>query len=189
MTLEELAEKSGIALNTISRIERGVQAPQANTLHKLAEALGVPVAEFFRDEPEYTYPPKEDDPVGLPIRALWLPSTLSEAALPIGSNFLFERLGHAYLDWPVGDVIQETQQRDEGGVLELIQAVKDEEEEIRRELGRQYRRQRRLREYRGRIRQLVHLFTERMVALADAHRTKRVEEAVERILEEAHARA
>jgi transcriptional regulator with XRE-family HTH domain len=46
MTAGELAAKSGVARNTISRIERGVVEPQAATLHKLAEALGVSVADL-----------------------------------------------------------------------------------------------------------------------------------------------
>lgn len=46
MTAGELAAKSGVARNTISRIERGVVEPQAATLHKLAEALGVGVADL-----------------------------------------------------------------------------------------------------------------------------------------------
>jgi transcriptional regulator with XRE-family HTH domain len=46
MTAGELAAKSGVARNTISRIERGVVEPQAGTLQKLAEALGVSVADL-----------------------------------------------------------------------------------------------------------------------------------------------
>jgi transcriptional regulator with XRE-family HTH domain len=46
MTAGELAAKSGVARNTISRIERGVVEPQAATLHKLAEALGLSVADL-----------------------------------------------------------------------------------------------------------------------------------------------
>jgi transcriptional regulator with XRE-family HTH domain len=44
MTAGELAARSGVGRNTISRIERGVVEPQAATLHKLAEALDVSVA-------------------------------------------------------------------------------------------------------------------------------------------------
>jgi transcriptional regulator with XRE-family HTH domain len=46
MTAGELAAKSGVGRNTISRIERGVVEPQAATLHKLAEALGLTVADL-----------------------------------------------------------------------------------------------------------------------------------------------
>lgn len=49
MTLGELAEKSGVALNTISRIERGAQEPQAGTLHKLAAALEVRTADLLSE--------------------------------------------------------------------------------------------------------------------------------------------
>jgi transcriptional regulator with XRE-family HTH domain len=56
MTLGELAEKSGVALNTISRIERGTQMPQAATLHKLAYALGVEVGELFPKVPALESP-------------------------------------------------------------------------------------------------------------------------------------
>jgi|GEM_PF-2040932 len=44
-TLEELAEKSGVNRDTISRIENGRKA-QPLTLKKLAVALGIPVTEF-----------------------------------------------------------------------------------------------------------------------------------------------
>jgi transcriptional regulator with XRE-family HTH domain len=44
MTAGELAARSGVGRNTISRIERGLVEPQAATLHKLAEALGISVA-------------------------------------------------------------------------------------------------------------------------------------------------
>jgi transcriptional regulator with XRE-family HTH domain len=47
MTLMELEAASGVGASTISKIERGVSQPQATTLHKLAEALGVSVADLF----------------------------------------------------------------------------------------------------------------------------------------------
>jgi len=50
MTAGELAAKSGVARNTISRIERGVVEPQAGTLQKLAEALGVSVADLLGED-------------------------------------------------------------------------------------------------------------------------------------------
>jgi transcriptional regulator with XRE-family HTH domain len=37
----ELAEKSGVAKNTIHRLETGDATPQLRTIRKLAEALGV----------------------------------------------------------------------------------------------------------------------------------------------------
>jgi transcriptional regulator with XRE-family HTH domain len=50
MTLSELAEKSGVAANTISEAERGARVPQARTLHKLAQALGVDPAALISEE-------------------------------------------------------------------------------------------------------------------------------------------
>src|SRR5215210_7014739 len=47
MTLMELEAVSGVGASTISKIERGVSRPQATTLHKLAEALGVSEADLF----------------------------------------------------------------------------------------------------------------------------------------------
>jgi len=47
MTLMELEAASGVGASTISKIERGVSRPQAGTLHKLADALGVEVDELY----------------------------------------------------------------------------------------------------------------------------------------------
>ena len=53
MTLQELAERSGVSTGLISQIERGQGNPAYNTLIKLAQALGVKVGEFFGGpEPE-----------------------------------------------------------------------------------------------------------------------------------------
>ncbi len=41
LTQEDLAEISGVARNTISRIERGYQPARPSTAKKLADALGV----------------------------------------------------------------------------------------------------------------------------------------------------
>ena len=49
LTARELAEASGLALNTISLIERGKISPTVATLHKLATALGVSLASFVED--------------------------------------------------------------------------------------------------------------------------------------------
>ncbi len=40
-TITELAEKSGVALATISDIERGKKTPRIATIRRLSEALGV----------------------------------------------------------------------------------------------------------------------------------------------------
>jgi len=41
VTQAELAERTGIAEATISRLENGIQTPRISTARKLAEALGV----------------------------------------------------------------------------------------------------------------------------------------------------
>ncbi len=46
LTLQELSEKSGVALETISRLENDEHKPQAKTLKKLAGALGIPVSDL-----------------------------------------------------------------------------------------------------------------------------------------------
>jgi transcriptional regulator with XRE-family HTH domain len=42
-----LAIKSGLSANALSMIERGRTSPSVSTLYKLADALGVPITEFF----------------------------------------------------------------------------------------------------------------------------------------------
>jgi transcriptional regulator with XRE-family HTH domain len=45
---QELADASGVGRNTISRIERGETGAHGRTLRRLAEVLGVDVAELVR---------------------------------------------------------------------------------------------------------------------------------------------
>jgi transcriptional regulator with XRE-family HTH domain len=58
MNQVELARASGVAQNTISEIETGRREARPATLRKLADALGVEIADFF-GEPTY---PKEQAP-------------------------------------------------------------------------------------------------------------------------------
>ena len=46
---KELAEESGVGQDTISGIESGRHEPRPSTLRKLADALNVEVADFFRE--------------------------------------------------------------------------------------------------------------------------------------------
>jgi transcriptional regulator with XRE-family HTH domain len=48
MSQGELAEKAGISLITISRIERGERDPHVRTLAQIARGLGVPAYELLR---------------------------------------------------------------------------------------------------------------------------------------------
>ncbi len=52
ITQRELSERSGIAGSYLSRIENRHLEPRPKTLRKIAEALDVPVAEFFEDHHE-----------------------------------------------------------------------------------------------------------------------------------------
>jgi transcriptional regulator with XRE-family HTH domain len=50
LTLQELAERSGLAASTLSKIENGQLSPTFETLLRLADGLGIDVAELFNTE-------------------------------------------------------------------------------------------------------------------------------------------
>lgn len=50
LSQDELADKSGLARPTISKIERGETLPSGLSCQKIADALGVHVSEIFPDE-------------------------------------------------------------------------------------------------------------------------------------------
>lgn len=50
MTQESLAELTGLSVEFISYIERGIHAPSFDTLEKLSEALKVSFSELFNFE-------------------------------------------------------------------------------------------------------------------------------------------
>ena len=50
MTQEQLAERSGVGIATIVRIERNQVEPRGSTVRKLAEALEVPPHELVKPE-------------------------------------------------------------------------------------------------------------------------------------------
>jgi transcriptional regulator with XRE-family HTH domain len=49
LTQEQLAERSGVAISTVIRIERNQVEPQGRTIRKLAEALGVEPHELVKE--------------------------------------------------------------------------------------------------------------------------------------------
>jgi transcriptional regulator with XRE-family HTH domain len=49
LTQEQLAERSGVAISTIIRIERNQVEPQGRTIRKLAEALKVEPHELVKE--------------------------------------------------------------------------------------------------------------------------------------------
>lgn len=53
VTQTQLAQRSGVAVSTIVRIEKGRESPRIETIFKLAQALGVdPKALAFGDDQE-----------------------------------------------------------------------------------------------------------------------------------------
>jgi transcriptional regulator with XRE-family HTH domain len=58
ITQEQLAVRAGISLAFASMIERAARGASIETLAKVARALGVPLAELFRERSDMTY----DDP-------------------------------------------------------------------------------------------------------------------------------
>ena len=52
VSMRSLAKMSGLSANGLSMIERNLTSPSVSTLTKLAKALEVPVAAFFREQNE-----------------------------------------------------------------------------------------------------------------------------------------
>jgi transcriptional regulator with XRE-family HTH domain len=50
LTISELAERAGVARDTISKAEKGQHSLQASTLHKIARALGKAPSELLAEE-------------------------------------------------------------------------------------------------------------------------------------------
>ena len=51
ISMRELGRLSGMSVNALSLIERGLSSPSVGTLYKLVEALGVPITAIFQSEP------------------------------------------------------------------------------------------------------------------------------------------
>lgn len=50
VSMRALAQMSGLSANALSMIERGKTSPSVSTLYRIADALGVPVTDFFSPE-------------------------------------------------------------------------------------------------------------------------------------------
>ena len=50
LTQQQLADAIGTTMQNISQYERGIRTPKIKALQKIADALGVPVAEFLDEE-------------------------------------------------------------------------------------------------------------------------------------------
>jgi transcriptional regulator with XRE-family HTH domain len=55
ISIRKLSELSNVARSTISDIENNKVATSGITLNRLAEALGVPIDEFFKEDNEIDY--------------------------------------------------------------------------------------------------------------------------------------
>jgi transcriptional regulator with XRE-family HTH domain len=54
LSLRALAERCGLSINAISQIERGENSPTVSSLHRLSDALNVPITDFFQEETRQT---------------------------------------------------------------------------------------------------------------------------------------
>ena len=61
MTQARLAEKGGLSLDMIGRLERGQAAPSFKTIGKLCEILAVPPEALFGGRSRYEISPSEQD--------------------------------------------------------------------------------------------------------------------------------
>jgi transcriptional regulator with XRE-family HTH domain len=52
LSIRALARASGISANAISMIERGKTSPSVSTLYKMADALKIPITDFFQSVPD-----------------------------------------------------------------------------------------------------------------------------------------
>lgn len=52
LSLQEVAERAGVAIGTLSQLERGLSQPSLRTLQKICNALGVPLAWLFGATPD-----------------------------------------------------------------------------------------------------------------------------------------
>lgn len=52
LTLQDVATRSGLAVSTVSKVERGLMAPTYDRFSQLAEGLGVDIAALFSEQGE-----------------------------------------------------------------------------------------------------------------------------------------
>jgi transcriptional regulator with XRE-family HTH domain len=97
-----LAREIGVSASLISQIERGHSRPSVSTLFALAEALGIPVDAFFRDEVPAVAPlPEADAPAAEPPAGRthrYLVRRADRATIDIEGGVRWGRLTPAPLD-------------------------------------------------------------------------------------------
>ena len=68
LALKELAAKSGLTSSFLSQLENGITAPSVASLHKIADALGIKIANLFQEGEgaEFIFLRKQRNPHLLP---------------------------------------------------------------------------------------------------------------------------
>lgn len=102
MTLQDVAERSGLAVSTVSKVERGQMALTYDRFSELAAGLGVDIAELFSEQGERfkagevaiaragDYPLHETDAY---LYEMLFPKTWGKAMTPMVGNLRpFERM-------------------------------------------------------------------------------------------------
>lgn len=108
LSLEELAEKSGVSRSMLSLIEREESSPTAVVLNKIAASFGVPLAAFFEDPSARAGPlsrardrqPWRDPQTGylrevLSPSGIAAPFQLVQVTLPAGTTVQYEGVNRA----------------------------------------------------------------------------------------------
>lgn len=73
MTQSELAEATGVSLNSLNRYEKGQRSPASDVVRAIAQATNVPLEWFYQDDtPQPPATPTGDLPASLTVR--WTPS-------------------------------------------------------------------------------------------------------------------
>ena len=103
LSLEALADRSGVSRAAISRIERGEASPTAQLLGRLCSGLGIDLAWLFQaeaeapqplarrvDQPEWTDPASGYTRRNLTPAGAVSPVRMIEVTLPAGASVVFE---------------------------------------------------------------------------------------------------
>ncbi|MDQ0253390.1 quercetin dioxygenase-like cupin family protein/DNA-binding Xre family transcriptional regulator [Evansella vedderi] len=61
LTLKDLSEKTGLSVSFLSQVERGSSSLAITSLKKIADALEVPITDFFESHANYNYVVKTTD--------------------------------------------------------------------------------------------------------------------------------
>jgi transcriptional regulator with XRE-family HTH domain len=61
MTLKELSQKTNLSISFLSQIERGTSSLAITSLKKIADAFGVKMIHFFKEETNINYVKKKED--------------------------------------------------------------------------------------------------------------------------------